>query len=485
MSQENILEHDYNYTVVRQFTLATILWGIVGMAVGVFIAAQLVWPALNFDTPWLTYSRLRPLHTNAVIFAFGTSALFASSYYVAQRTCQTRLFGGWLVPFTFWGWQAIIVAAAISLPLGYTTSKEYAELEWPIDIAITVVWVSYAIVFFGTLIKRKTTHIYVANWFFGGFILTVAVLHVVNSLAIPVSLGKSYSIYSGAVDAMVQWWYGHNAVGFLLTAGFLGMMYYFVPKQAERPVYSYRLSIVHFWSLISLYIWAGPHHLHYTALPDWTQSLGMVMSVVLFVPSWGGMINGIMTLSGAWHKLRYDPILRFLIVSLSFYGMSTFEGPMMAIKTVNALSHYTDWTIGHVHSGALGWVAMVTIGSLYHLIPRLFGQVRMYSVKLINVHFWLATIGTVIYIVAMWISGVQQGLMWRKVNSDGTLTYSFVESVVASHPYYLARFIGGCIIVIGMLLMAYNTYKTIAAPKGSLKAIPEPGMSPNKTEASA
>lgn len=484
MSQDISLEHNYNYTVVRQFTLATILWGIVGMSVGVFIAAQLVWPALNFDTPWLTYSRLRPLHTNAVIFAFGTSALFACSYYVAQRTCQTRLFGGWLVPFTFWGWQAIILAAAISLPLGYTTSKEYAELEWPIDVAIAIVWVAYAIVFFGTLIKRKTTHIYVANWFFGGFILTVAVLHIVNSLAIPVSLGKSYSIYSGAVDAMVQWWYGHNAVGFLLTAGFLGMMYYFVPKQAERPVYSYRLSIVHFWALISLYIWAGPHHLHYTALPDWTQSLGMVMSIVLFVPSWGGMINGIMTLSGAWHKLRYDPILRFLIVSLSFYGMSTFEGPMMAIKTVNALSHYTDWTIGHVHSGALGWVAMVTIGSLYHLIPRLFGQARMYSVKLINVHFWLATIGTVIYIVAMWISGVQQGLMWRKVNSDGTLTYSFVESVVASHPYYFARFIGGCIIVLGMLLMAYNTYKTISAPKGSLKAIPEPGMTPT-TEARA
>lgn len=306
MSQEHQLEHNYNYTVVRQFALVTILWGIVGMSVGVLIAAQLVWPQLNFDTPWLTYSRLRPLHTNAVIFAFGTSALFAASYYVVQRTCKTRLFGGLLVPFTFWGWQAIILAAVISLPLGYTTSKEYAELEWPIDIAIAIVWVAYAIVFFGTLIKRNTSHIYVANWFFGGFILTVAVLHIVNSMAIPVSLGKSYSIYSGAVDAMVQWWYGHNAVGFLLTAGFLGMMYYFVPKQAERPVYSYRLSIVHFWGLISLYIWAGPHHLHYTALPDWTQSLGMVMSIILFVPSWGGMINGIMTLSGAWHKLRYD-----------------------------------------------------------------------------------------------------------------------------------------------------------------------------------
>ncbi|CAM4408361.1 cytochrome-c oxidase, cbb3-type subunit I [Vibrio agarivorans] len=474
MSQEKQLEQNYNYTVVRQFTLVTVLWGIVGMAVGVLIAAQLVWPQLNFDTPWLTYSRLRPLHTNAVIFAFGTSALFATSYYVVQRTCQTRLFGGPLVAFTFWGWQAIILAAAISLPLGYTSGKEYAELEWPIDIAITLVWVAYAIVFFGTLVKRKTSHIYVANWFFGAFILTVAVLHIVNSMAIPVSYGKSYSIYSGAVDAMVQWWYGHNAVGFLLTAGFLGMMYYFVPKQAERPVYSYRLSIVHFWALVSLYIWAGPHHLHYTALPDWTQSLGMVMSLVLFAPSWGGMINGIMTLSGAWHKLRYDPILRFLIVSLSFYGMSTFEGPMMSIKTVNALSHYTDWTVGHVHSGALGWVAMVSIGSIYHLVPRLFGQERMYSVGLINTHFWLATIGTVLYIVAMWISGVMQGLMWRAVNSDGTLTYSFVESVQASYPFYTVRFIGGFIFLAGMFLMAYNVYKTVVAPQGSLKAQPQP-----------
>ncbi|MFS1162394.1 cbb3-type cytochrome c oxidase subunit I, partial [Aeromonas salmonicida] len=339
---------EYNYTVVRQFTVMTIVWGIVGMSVGVLIAAQLIWPALNFETPWLTYSRLRPLHTNAVIFAFGCSALMATSFYVVQRTCQVRLFGGKLASFVFWGWQAIILSAAISLPMGFTSAKEYAELEWPIDIAITVVWVAYAVVFFGTLVKRTTSHIYVANWFFGAFIITVAVLHIVNNMEVPLSGMKSYSMYSGAMDAMVQWWYGHNAVGFLLTAGFLGMMYYFVPKQAGRPVYSYRLSIVHFWALISLYIWAGPHHLHYTALPDWAQSLGMVMSLILFVPSWGGMINGIMTLSGAWHKLRYDPILRFLIVSLSFYGMSTFEGPMMAIKTVNALSHYTDWTVGHV-----------------------------------------------------------------------------------------------------------------------------------------
>lgn len=465
---------DYNYTVVRQFSVMAVIWGIVGMAVGVLIAAQLKWPALNFDIPWLTYSRLRPLHTNAVIFAFGTSVLMATSFYIVQRTCQTRLFGGWLAGFVFWGWQAVIVAAAITLPLGLSTSKEYAELEWPIDILIALVWVAYAVVFFGTLVKRTTSHIYVANWFLGAFIITVAVLHIVNSMAVPVSLWKSYSIYAGAVDAMVQWWYGHNAVGFLLTAGFLGMMYYFVPKQAERPVFSYRLSIVHFWALISLYIWAGPHHLHYTALPDWAQSLGMVMSLILFVPSWGGMINGIMTLSGAWHKLRTDPILRFLIVSLSFYGMSTFEGPMMSIKTVNALSHYTDWTVGHVHSGALGWVAMVSIGALYHMLPKLFGQERMYSTHLINVHFWLATIGVVLYIVAMWISGVMQGLMWRAVNDDGTLTYNFVQSLQASYDFYFLRFVGGCFFLAGMLLMAYNGWRTISAPKGELRAEAQP-----------
>lgn len=473
MSHTKSLNVDYNYTVVRLFALTTVLWGIVGMGMGVFIAAQLYWPALNFDTEWLTYSRLRPLHTNAVIFAFGTSALFATSYYVVQRTCQVRLFAEKLAMFTFIGWQVVILAAAITLPLGITTSKEYAELEWPIDILITLVWVAYAIVFFGTLIKRNTSHIYVANWFYGGFIIVVAALHIVNSMEMPLTLTKSYSIYSGAVDAMVQWWYGHNAVGFLLTAGFLGMMYYFVPKQAGRPVYSYRLSVVHFWALIALYIWAGSHHLHYTALPDWTQSVGMVMSVVLFVPSWGGMINGIMTLSGAWHKLKTDPILRFLIVSLSFYGMSTFEGPMMAIKSVNALSHYTDWTIGHVHSGALGWVAMVSIGALYHLIPAVFGQGRMYSVKLVNTHFWLHTIGVVLYIVAMWISGITQGMMWRAVNSDGTLTYSFVQSLEASYPFYLMRFIGGCFVVVGMLIMAYNVIKTVRAKDGALQPVAE------------
>ncbi|WP_337840114.1 cytochrome-c oxidase, cbb3-type subunit I [Rheinheimera sp.] len=473
MSQTKSLNVDYNYTVVRLFAVTTVLWGIVGMGLGVFIAAQLFWPALNFDTEWLTYSRLRPLHTNAVIFAFGTSALFATSYYVVQRTCQVRLFAEKLAMFTFIGWQAVIIAAICTLPFGISQSKEYAELEWPIDVLIAVVWVSYAVVFFGTLIKRKTSHIYVANWFYGGFIITVAALHIVNSMVVPLTLTKSYSIYAGAVDAMVQWWYGHNAVGFLLTAGFLGMMYYFVPKQAGRPVYSYRLSVVHFWALIALYIWAGSHHLHYTALPDWTQSVGMVMSVILFVPSWGGMINGIMTLSGAWHKLKTDPILRFLIVSLSFYGMSTFEGPMMAIKSVNALSHYTDWTVGHVHSGALGWVAMVSIGAIYHLIPNVFNQGRMYSIRLINTHFWLHTVGVVLYVVAMWISGIMQGMMWRAVNTDGTLTYSFVQSLEASYPFYLMRFIGGCFVVTGMLVMAYNVVKTIRAKEGALEPVAE------------
>ena len=474
MSQTKSLNVDYNYTVVRLFAVTTVMWGIVGMGLGVLLAAQLYWPALNFDTAWFTYSRLRPLHTNAVIFAFGTSALFATSYYVVQRTCQVRLFAEKLAMFTFIGWQAVIIAAIITLPQGIgNSSKEYAELEWPIDILIAVVWISYAVVFFGTLVKRNTSHIYVANWFYGGFIITVAALHIVNSMAVPVSFTKSYSVYAGAVDAMVQWWYGHNAVGFLLTAGFLGMMYYFVPKQAGRPVYSYRLSVVHFWALIALYIWAGSHHLHYTALPDWTQSVGMVMSVILFVPSWGGMINGIMTLSGAWHKLKTDPILRFLIVSLSFYGMSTFEGPMMAIKTVNALSHYTDWTVGHVHSGALGWVAMVSIGAIYHLIPNIYNQGRMYSIKLINTHFWLHTIGVVLYIVAMWISGIMQGMMWRAVNTDGTLTYSFVQSLEASYPFYLMRFIGGCFVVTGMLVMAYNVVKTIRAKDGALEPVAE------------
>ncbi|MES1993484.1 MAG: cytochrome-c oxidase, cbb3-type subunit I [Pseudomonadota bacterium] len=466
----------YNDRVVRQFSIMTIVWGLVGMTVGVLIAAQLLWPALNFDLPWLSYGRLRPLHTNAVIFAFGGCALMGTSLYVVQRTCHTRLFSDGLAAFVFWGWQLVIVLAAVTLPLGLTQGKEYAELEWPIDLLIAVVWVAYAIVFFGTIVKRRVPHIYVANWFYGAFILTVAVLHIVNSAALPAGLTKSYSAYAGAVDAMVEWWYGHNAVGFFLTAGFLGMMYYFVPKQAERPIFSYRLSIVHFWALISIYMWAGPHHLHYTALPDWAQSLGMAFSLMLLAPSWGGMINGMMTLSGAWHKLRTDPILKFLIVSLSFYGMSTFEGPMMAIKTVNALSHYTDWTIGHVHSGALGWVGFITMGSLYALFPRLYGLKGMWSTRLIEWHFWIATIGVAAYAGSMWIAGVMQGLMWRAVNPDGTLTYTFVETLKATHPYYAIRLTGGLMYLTGMAMMAWNVFKTIQMAE---KQAPSPVLMPH------
>ena len=478
---------NYNYKIVKQFAIATVFWGVIGMLVGVIIAAQLAWPALNFDVPWLSYGRLRPLHTNAVIFAFGICGLFATSYYVVQRTCQVRLFSDKLAAFTFWGWQLVLVSAAISLPLGFTRGKEYAELEWPIAILITIVWVAYAVVFFGTLIKRKVKHIYVANWFFGAYIIAVALLHVVNAAAMPASLTKSYSAYSGVQDAMIQWWYGHNAVGFILTAGYLGMVYYFIPKQAERPVYSYRLSIVHFWALIFTYMWAGPHHLHYTALPDWTQSIGMVFSLILLAPSWGGMINGVMTLSGAWHKLRSDPILKFLIVSLSFYGMATFEGPMMSIKTVNSLSHYTDWGIAHVHSGALGWVGFITMGSIYYLLPRMAGKKEMWSTRLVDTHFWVATIGVVLYIASMWIAGVMQGLMWRAVNADGTLTYSFVEGVKATYPYYVVRFTGGFLYLSGMLLMAFNTFKTISGGKPFDARIPAllPAHAPQPTPAQA
>jgi len=472
------MEATYNYKVVRQFAIMTVVWGIVGMLVGVIIATQLIWPDITKDlgplSAILSYGRLRPLHTNAVIFAFGGSALFATSLYVVQRTCQARLLSDGLAAFVFWGWQLIIVLAAVTLPLGFTSGKEYAELEWPIDILITVVWVAYAVLFFGTIMKRKTKHIYVANWFFGAYIVTIALLHLVNSAELPVTLTKSYSAYAGVQDAMVQWWYGHNAVGFFLTTAFLGMMYYFIPKQAGRPIFSYRLSIVHFWALNFIYMWAGPHHLMYTALPDWTQSLGMVFSLMLIAPSWGGMMNGIMTLSGAWHKLRTDPIIKFLITAMSFYGMSTFEGPMMSVKTVNALSHYTEWTVGHVHSGALGWVAMISIGSLYHLIPKLFGREEMYSTRLINVHFWWSTIGVVLYIASLWIAGVAQGLMWRATNADGTLTYSFAQSVNAMYPFYTIRLIGGFMFFAGMLLMAYNVWKTVAAGKAVNDArIPE------------
>ena len=464
-----------NYTdeTVRGFALASVVWGLVGMLVGVIIAAQLAFPDLTYGISWLSYGRLRPLHTNAVIFAFGGCALFATSYHVVQRTCQVPLFMPWLAKFTFVAWQLVIVLAAITLPMGITQGKEYAELEWPIDILIAVVWVSYAIVFFGTIGMRKVRHIYVANWFFGAFIIAVALLHIVNSAAMPVSLWKSYSAYAGVQDAMVQWWYGHNAVGFFLTAGFLGMMYYYIPKQAERPIYSYRLSIVHFWALIFTYMWAGPHHLHYTALPDWAQSIGMIFSLVLLAPSWGGMINGVMTLSGAWHKLRDDPILKFLIVALSFYGMATFEGPMMSIKTVNALSHYTDWTIGHVHAGALGWVGFITMGSLYYLIPRMFGRTTMHSVPAISLHFWIATSGVVLYISAMWIAGVMQGMMWRALNADGTLVYTFVESVKATWPFYIVRLVGGLLYLSGMVVMAWNVVMTIRSGRRLPSPIPQ------------
>jgi len=476
MAMSNVVTSEqYNYDIVRKFTIMTLIWGAVGMLVGVYIASELAWPVLNFDISYITFGRLRPVHTGAVIFGFGGSALFATSYYIVQRTCSTRLFSDGLANFTFWGWQAIIVLAALGDVTGNGQGREYAEMEWPIDLLITVVWVVYLVVFLGTLMRRKQPHIYVANWFYLAFILAVALLHVFNNLAVPISLTsmKSYSLFSGAQDAMTEWWYGHNAVGFFLTAAFLGMMYYFVPKQAGRPVYSYRLSIVHFWALIFLYMWAGTHHLHWTAIPDWTSTLAATFSIMLLLPSWGGMINGIMTLSGAWDKLRTDPVIRFMIVSLSFYGMSTFEGPMMSLKDVNALSHYTDWTIGHVHSGALGWVAMITFGSLYHLVPRLWNT-QMFSVKLINVHFWLSTIGILLYVTSMWISGVMQGLMWRAFDDFGNLQYSFAESVAAMHPFYVMRTLGGALFFIGMVLMCYNVFKTISQgstqPQGNLAA---------------
>ena len=453
----------YNEDVVRHFTIAAVFWGVVGFAAGVFIALQLAFPVLNLGLEWFSFGRLRPVHTSAVIFAFGGNVLLATSLYVVQRTCRAPLFGGRAVAaFLFWGYQIFIVMAALGYVLGVTQGKEYAEPEWFVDLWITVVWVVYLLVFLGTLMIRKEPHIYVANWFYLAFIVTVAVLHLVNNATVPVSFtgSKSYILWSGVQDALTQWWYGHNAVGFFLTAGFLGIMYYFVPKQAGRPVYSYRLSIVHFWSLIFLYIWAGPHHLHYTALPDWAQTLGMTFSVMLWMPSWGGMINGLMTLSGAWHKLRTDPILKLLVTSVAFYGMSTFEGPVMSIKAVNSLSHYTDWTIGHVHSGALGWVAFVSFGALYYLVPRLWKRERLYSVRLVNTHFWIATIGIVFYITSMWISGIMQGLMWRTYDTLGFLQFSFVETVEAMHPYYLIRALGGILFLIGSLIMVWNLWQT-------------------------
>jgi cytochrome c oxidase cbb3-type subunit 1 len=448
---------------VRVATIATVFWGVVGFLVGDIIAWQLAFPALNLDLPWTSFGRLRPVHTSAVIFAFGGNALLATSLYVVQRTCRARMAGRWSPWFLVWGYQLFIVLAASGYVLGITQSKEYAEPEWYVDIWLTIVWVVYLLVFLGTLARRKEPHIYVANWFFLAFIVTVAMLHIINNAALPVSFlgSKSYIVYAGVQDAMTQWWYGHNAVGFFLTAGFLGMMYYFVPKRAERPVYSYRLSIVHFWSIIFLYIWAGPHHLHYTALPDWAQTLGMTFSIMLWMPSWGGMINGLMTLSGAWDKLRTDPVIRMLIVSVAFYGMSTFEGPLMAIKAVNSLSHYTDWTIGHVHSGALGWVGFVSFGAVYCLVPWLWGRKGLYSMMLVEWHFWVATLGILLYITSMWVSGILQGLMWRAYDQLGFLEYSFVETVEAMHPFYIIRATGGLLFVIGALMMAWNIWRTI------------------------
>lgn len=454
------VENKYDFDVVRWFTVMAIVYLVVGTLVGVYVASELAWPFLNFDIAELSFGRLRPLHTNAVIFAFGGCALMATAYYSVQRTCGVRLWSNSLAWFTFWGWNLIIVLAVITLPLGMTQGKEYAELEWWIDILIAIVWLAYSFNFVMTVANRKTSHIYVSNWFFMGMMVMITYLHVVNSLAIPVSFSKSYSIFSGVQDAMIQWWWGHNAVGFYLTAGFLGIMYYFVPKQAGRPVFSYRLSVIHFWALMFGYVWLGAHHLQYTALPDWTGSLGAAVSLAMIIPSWGGAVNGMMTLSGAWDKLRTDYVLRFLIMSLAFYAMSTFEGPVMSSKTVNALSHYTDWTVGHVHSGALGWVAMVASGALYHLVMKLWNT-EMYSAKLVNVHFWMATIGAVVYITAMWVSGIMQGLMWRDYDEFGTLTYTFAESVAAMHPYYAMRAIGGLIYWGGAVVMLYNTVMTI------------------------
>jgi cytochrome c oxidase cbb3-type subunit 1 len=452
---------------IKFATLAAVFWGVAGFLVGDIIAWQLAFPALNFDLPWTNFGRLRPLHTSAVIFAFGGNVLIATSLYVVQRTSRARLAGYWTPWFVVYGYQLFIVLAATGYLLGSTQSKEYAEPEWYIDIWLTIVWVCYLLVFLGTLWKRREPHIYVANWFYLAFIVTIAMLHVVNNLAVPVSLlgSKSYSLFAGVQDAMTQWWYGHNAVGFFLTAGFLGIMYYFIPKRVERPVYSYRLSIIHFWSLIFLYIWAGPHHLHYTALPDWAQTLGMTFSIMLWMPSWGGMINGLMTLSGAWDRLRTDPVVRLLVVSVAFYGMSTFEGPLMSIKAVNSLSHYTDWTIGHVHSGALGWVGMVSFGAIYCLVPWLWKREGLYSLRLVEWHFWIATIGIVLYITSMWVSGIMQGLMWRAYDHLGFLTYSFVETVEAMHWPYIIRASGGLLFVIGSLLMAWNIWKTVRGDK--------------------
>ncbi|HET7254890.1 MAG TPA: cytochrome-c oxidase, cbb3-type subunit I [Xanthobacteraceae bacterium] len=470
---------NYNMGPVKFATVAAVFWGIAGFTVGLWAALELAFPILNFDLPWISFGRIRPLHTSAVIFAFGGNVLLGTSFYVVQRTCRARLAGDIAPWFVVLGYNFFIVIAGTGYLLGITQSKEYAEPEWYADLWLTVVWVTYFLVYIGTIMRRTEPHIYVANWFYLAFILTIAVLHLGNNAAIPVSVysPKSYIVWAGVQDAMVQWWYGHNAVGFFLTAGFLAIMYYFIPKRAERPIYSYRLSIIHFWALIFLYIWAGPHHLHYTALPDWAQTLGMTFSIMLWMPSWGGMINGIMTLSGAWDKLRTDPVLRMLVVSVAFYGMATFEGPLMSVKSVNSLSHYTDWTIGHVHSGALGWVGYVSFGAIYCLVPWLWNRERLYSLKLVNWHFWISTIGIVLYISAMWVSGILQGLMWRAYTKLGFLEYSFIETVEAMHPFYVIRALGGALFLIGALIMAWNLWRTVH-PREAVAPADQPALVP-------
>lgn len=476
----------YDDRIVRLFLFASAVWGIIGMLIGMYLAAELAWPFWNLNVPFLAFSKLRPAHTFGVIFAFGGSALMGTCYYAVQRTGHVRLALPRLAEFTFWGWQLICVLAMVTMPLGMTQSKEYAEPEWLIDILIAVVWVSFGVVFFATLARRRIRHIYVANWYYGAFIIAVALLHIVNNVALPVSLTKSYPVYSGAVDAMVQWWYGHNAVAFFLTAGFLGMMYYFVPRQAQQPLWSYRFSIVNFWALISIYMWAGSHHLIYTALPDWVQSVGMAFSLVLLMPSWGSAANGLLTFNGSWHKVKTDPAAKFMVLALVFYAASTFEGSMMAIKTVNSLSHYTDWTVAHVHSGSLGWVAMITIGSLYAMAPRALGRPTMHSIKGMEWHFWLHFIGTLCYVVAMWIAGVMQGMMWRETGVDGALTYSFLDGLIATHPWYILRWFGGVLIWLGMWVMAWNLWVTAAdARQPIISPIPVPIPEPEPMQSPA
>jgi cytochrome c oxidase cbb3-type subunit 1 len=463
----------YHDRVVTAFTAAAVFWALLGMAAGVYVAAELVWPDLSFSQPWLSFGRLRTVHTNLVLFGFGVSALIGTSFYSVQRTSHTPLFAPRLAWLVFYAWQAAIVLGGWSLLAGWNGGKEYAELEWPFDIGITVVWLCYAAVFFGTIARRTIAPIYISNWFYGALIIVVAMLHVVNNLAWPATLGKAYSLYPGAQDAIVQWWYGHNAVGFLLTGGFLGMLYYFLPKQAEQPIWSYRLSIVAFWAFVYSYIWAGPHHLHYNAIPEWVQSLGVVMSLVLLAPSWATMINGVMTVANAWQKLRTDPALKFIVLALAFYGLATFEGPMMAIRSVNVMSHFTEWTIGHVHSGALGWNALITFGTFYYLVPKLAGR-PLASVGLANAHFWLALAGTMLYILSMWAAGVSQSLLWLSLDQNGEVQYSFVEVMRAISPYYALRLLGGVLFLAGALLMAVNLVKTFAGARTAIARVPPP-----------